>query len=287
MYRKLALLLFIGLLWAKPVLASDAIQIPLTISATGKLIIDIKVDGTPVTCIIDTGSPSFLLLDEQIVDKQRLPKKQVHSKLRFFAEERGGITYRVQFPEVQIGPLEYENIEGLTLDDVRRATGTGYNSLPNFWAQGILGMGFLENFRVKIDYPHSTLILYPAYNNLKPALYSHIEPIIPVGSSYKTATFLLDTGSTFSIVSDEVMESLGLRYQYIGTSPDRLFRGTARADSINIGPIHYQNPTFEVASHFEEFAGTDVLKGIIGYDYLKDFVLDLDFPQGHLSIEKP
>lgn len=286
--RKLALLMTLALLAAKPVLGAEGIAIPMTIAATGKLLVDIRVNDEPVTCIIDTGSPAFLIIDHAFVEKQKLEIKQVHPKLRFFAEDRGGVTYRVLLPRIRIGPLEYQNIEGLTLDDVHRATGTGYRDLPNFWAQGILGMGFLENFRVKIDYPHSTLTLYSTGKSPKPVPFSRTAPVIPVGAPEKEAPFLLDTGSTFSIVSEQAMDLLGFRYQSIGgNSHDQLFRGTARADSINIGPILYRNATFEVAAHFQDYAGNDQLQGIIGYDYLKDLVLDLNFPEGRLSVEKP
>lgn len=272
----------------KLALGSTPFELPLTIAATGKLLIDIKVNNQPVTCIIDTGSPAFLLLDQDIAEKQKLVKNPMHTKLRFFAEEYGGTTYEVTLPKVEIGPLHFEEVKALTIDNVHRATGLGYMNLPNFWAQGIVGMGFLENFRVKIDYPHHTLLLFPPENPFKPPLFSRIAPIIPVGPSGKTIPFLLDTGSTFSIVSEKVMDRLGLSYLSLGSGKqDPLFRGIAHADSINIGPVAYKDITLEVAGNFEQYAGTETISGIIGYDFLKDFILDIDFPRESLIIQKP
>jgi len=263
-------------------------DLPLTIAATGKLLIDIKVNGAPVTCIVDTGSPAFLLLDEQVANSQHLDKKPFPTAIRFFAEDRGGVTYRVNLSGVDIGPWHYENVPALTIDDVKRATGTGYMNLPNFWAQGIVGMGFLEHFHVTVDYPHSTFHLNHDGTALVPRLWSRIMPTIPVGESGKEIPFLLDTGSTFSIASEKMMTPLGLHFLSMGGhGGDALYQGTAKGDHLEIGPYAYPDATFEIADNFETFAGKSAFFGIIGYDFLKDWKVDFDFPHQTLTIQKP
>lgn len=264
---------------------AEPVELPMTVAATGKILVDIKIDGQPVTCIVDTGSPAFLLVDEAIADKENLEKIPVRANLRFFTEDAGGQTFKVLLKNVAIGSWEFSNVQALTIDDIRRATGTGYLNLPNFFAQGILGMGFLQQFHVKIDYGGNRLTLDPNYP-LTHAPFGLTAPVAPVGAATGSRNFLLDTGSTFSVISSDALEPMGISYQTLSNA-DPLFKGTTQADTLQIGNVIFHDVTLEVADHFRQYAGRTALSGIIGYDLLKGMILDFDFPHHTIMLEKP
>jgi len=266
-------------------LQADPVELPMTVAATGKILVDLKVDGEPITCIVDTGSPAFLLMDEAIADKLHLEKKLIRTKLRFFAEDVGVKTYRVKLDNIDVGPWHFENVTALTIDDVRRTTGTGYRDLPNFISNGILGMGFLQQFRVLLDYHRNRFVLTPPEHLTNPP-FSLLAPITEVSTGSGSRPFLLDTGSTFSVISSKALEPLGISYISLSGS-DPLFKGMARADKLQIGTLTMHDITLEVADHFEDYSGQSAISGIIGYDLLKEMVLDFDFPRHTLTLEKP
>lgn len=272
-----------------PSFGAEPVEIPITVAATGKILLDIRVNDKPVTCILDTGSPFFLLIDQVLVDQMGVEKSPAAIRLRFFAEDQGGDTYRATLDKVQIGPFEYRNVQAFTIDDIRRATGTGYQDLPNFWAQGILGIGFLQRYRAVIDYPHSRMLLYPPDDDTtvnNPPLVGLMIPTAKVTGPGDGVPFLIDTGSTFSVVSGDAMDQLGMSYLSM-TGGDPLFKGVAKTGDITMDDVPFQDITLEVADHFSNYAGGSAFQGIIGYDYLQNLVLDLDFPDKKIGLEKP
>jgi hypothetical protein len=100
--------------------------------------------------------------------------------------------------------------------------------------------------------------------------------------------FLLDTGSGMSVVDDEALDNVGdieIPVMGIGGFEDiQLFE----ADYISVGGAKLKGPTVAIfdLSGFSEIAGVDV-RGILGYDFISNFVLTIDYEDGFLSLFDP
>ena len=261
------------------------ISLPFTTAAGGTILVNIKIMGEPITCIVDTGTPYFMVLDETIAQNLQLKQTPLSSSLKFFIERQGERTTRVIIPKLQIGSLTYHNTSAVTAGDIRMITG-GASSLtfPNFRAQGILGMGFFHAFDMIINYPEQKIQLYPS--NSSPSFIDFSRPIIEVKGNGNEFPFLLDTGSSYSVVSEDVVKPLGMR-SYLSKNPNPPFSGIAKARRIKIDSVPFRHITLAVSQDFSSYSGSYELKGIIGYDLLRSFILNMNFPEGKIRLKRP
>jgi hypothetical protein len=77
---------------------------------------------------------------------------------------------------------------------------------------------------------------------------------------------------------------LGLNFT--PTVGDSLFKGVVQANNLSIGDTLLPSANFEVADHFSEYASGN-FQGILGYDLLQNFVLDLNFPENQIKLKNP
>src|SRR4051794_27270180 len=103
--------------------------------------------------------------------------------------------------------------------------------------------------------------------------------------------FILDTGASATILNERVAKELGLR-------AGRRERGTGTGGAIEVGMIDgvtLSMPGVEVSDQtvgafpldqFAPVAGRQV-GGIIGYDFIKEFVLEIDYAAGVLNLYEP
>jgi predicted aspartyl protease len=160
---------------------------------------------------------------------------------------------------------------------------------------GNLGYAFLSNWRIRIDYQKQRLQLTTEAAEHRddsvpfetgPGGAFILLPVLVNGSGpYR---FLLDTGASSSVLSPKLSAELGISGQPVEAlgvmgTPQAVL---ATLDSLRVGG--YTVPGLEVAiidifGYTSNAAGVAV-DGIIGYSFLKQFVVEIDYPKRRLDL---
>jgi predicted aspartyl protease len=103
--------------------------------------------------------------------------------------------------------------------------------------------------------------------------------------------FILDTGAGTSILTPELARSLGIRST--GSKKGHTAGGAvevllARVESLGVGAIRRENPDVAITDlrHLGRAVGAQV-DGDLGYNFLKQFRLTIDFHASELRLEDP
>jgi hypothetical protein len=247
----------------------------------GRIFLPLKLKGKEYTFLLDTGC-SVILFDTSL--REHLGEQKGTAEAVSYAGKV--LTCQVfDAPEAFVGPL---NI--LDCGDVHCLDLEVYRSDFNVAVDGIVGMNFLNNYVVQIDFDHSKVIF--------------LKPIESAGSDWGTgldmgfqkeapyvvgkvlpgieASFMLDTGCpSYNAVSTEVFERIQR------SEPDACFEGTidstgvttkcrvAVVSNVTFGPLDYQNMYF--LEHYFS---------ILGMPFLSRHLVTFDFPNSRLYLKK-
>ena len=100
---------------------------------------------------------------------------------------------------------------------------------------------------------------------------------VRVTANGTAATFLLDTGSEYSIVSARLAQSLGLGTERRGA------RDFAGGVSIGIGPLVLQDQRVMVMPFDTYYARGRQIDGLLGYDVFDRYAVKIDWPSRTLT----
>lgn len=163
---------------------------------------------------------------------------------------------------------------------------------------GTTGYDFLKHFRMTIDYTSQRLRLEQDNPSQPPgvAVEFQMAPhkplvIIPVHvNGYGPFQFVLDTGASASAIAPELAVRLGIpaaTSQSAGLGAGGAVKlSVAKLESLRVGTAPSQSLTVivpEMLAPLGEAVGTR-LDGIVGYDYLRNFRVTVDYPQGQLVL---
>lgn len=164
---------------------------------------------------------------------------------------------------------------------------------------GVIGYDFLKNFRVTIDYTGQQLRL--EQGTLSPSSGVAVEfqmaprkPLLIVPAEvngHGPFQFVLDTGASASAISPELAARLEItsapgQTEGLGAGGS-VSLSLAKLESLRVGQAPSHGLTVivpEMLAPLGEAVGTR-LDGIAGYDYLRNFRLTIDYPQGRLILE--
>jgi predicted aspartyl protease len=169
---------------------------------------------------------------------------------------------------------------------------------------GVIGYEFLRHFRVTVDYDRLVLVLEdpasgqpqrsrPSLAELPLRLAHPAKPLIVVPVTVDGAgphTFVLDTGASTTVIAADLAAQLGVRTQAIGAMTGGGGAITASMGvvrSLAIGAAEVVNLPVAVAG-FLVALGQVVgmpLFGIVGYNYLRKFLVTMDYPGGILRLQ--
>ncbi|MEP2653315.1 MAG: pepsin/retropepsin-like aspartic protease family protein [Paraglaciecola sp.] len=179
----------------------------------------------------------------------------------------------------------------------------------------VLGAGFLQNYIVQIDYPNEkmrfvtrdSMKLHDFVNVRVKSQKDTGRPIIKVNLNNQTDVWLLlDTGATSGVFLERSVASKNGwldKYPVVSSkSQGALSHGATDTFSLptfKIGPYELENVTVDVGSEgsitnvgsqvdtsFSRIKGTTV-RGLLGYDVLKHFILTLDYKRGQAHLGLP
>jgi hypothetical protein len=245
------------------VTAQTSVPIELT---NGHLLVNVQVNGTPTTFILDTGAERTLM-GEDVVRQLGLPRDSwVASTVLGIGgyEERpnalprslqlGGVILRrhtlIGDNSVTVGPLPITAVQGRPI-------------------AGLLGRDFISPFDLDIDLPARLLTLYnvsgcssgflpwhgtytaiPATTPIGAAL------VIPVSIDGNRLRALIDTGASSSLIAAPGMARLGLTPELLahdpggngsGIGPAPVFMRLHRFETLSVGPVTMMKPTLWVS----------------------------------------
>ena len=261
------------------------------------ILLPVEVNGEgPFEFILDTGAGTSLLSSEL---GQKLGVEIISSKQ---GQSAGGAV-SVSLAKVKslaVGPVKLENIDvGLVdLSHIGKAVGAKID--------GDLGYNFLRHFRVTIDYRESEICLddpkryefigqASAVTEVPLRLASPAKPLILVNVYANGAgpfQFAIDTGTSTTAITPEMAKQLGVVSSPIGAgttagAPVDVTAGVL--PSFQVGDARIDNLTVVVADFFAMLSnaiGTK-LDGIVGYNFLRNYKVALDYPNETLSLFAP
>ncbi|MHA2328958.1 MAG: aspartyl protease family protein, partial [Candidatus Hodarchaeales archaeon] len=183
------------------------------------------------------------------------------------------------------------------------------------WASsGLIGQSFLKNYRVTINYKDSNLELQ---QNLRsevdemidwvPFRYlenTHIITVPVYINNEGPYDFILDTGSSGTILSPNLVSKLGLKRNLTEIEKNvKEASGCSNGECLGVGGVTKGYPLkldqLSIKSAIQEKITVDVIDlkvvapkcpkldhGVIGYPFLKDFIVILDYPNKRVGFIK-
>jgi predicted aspartyl protease len=282
---------------------SKSVQLPF-ISVNNLVVVSARLNGKlPVNLLLDTGSPSNLLLDPKITRELN----QVGAREVDFSGP--GTGQRKLRGKVLIGlSLEMGEILGQDLAMVATSSKPeflkGVTKVP---IHGVLGYAFFHQFVVTIDYANSLLTVsepsyfVPALDALAlPFSLSNSKPVLQTSLTFGKRTYasrlLIDTGASHDLL---LHDDLGAKTKglLLGGSEGTLgvgFGGSIHGRKGVFHQIHmgHQVDFRNVMALFPEegqYSKTAALDqdGSIGNGLLKDYLVTIDYLRETLYLQKP
>jgi predicted aspartyl protease len=270
-----------------------AVHTTVSITRAGKsrrvLLVPVMINGKgPFQFILDTGAPTTVL-SKRFADSQHIGAQSHATGIGAAGEVSASIT---ELDSVQVGDAHRESLEAgvvANFDEIHRR-------IPD--AAGALGLDFLRNYTVIIDYAHDTVTLaedvhLPAGDESLPfeigaVLFTEVKI-----NGYGPFPFAIDTGATENALDPVIATKLNLPVRRVGSLRGAGGNGIgtgqlAEFTSLQAGPYSQHEGLIFVADIFPPLraATNHDLVGIIGYPFFGDGKVTFDFPNSRLSIVK-
>jgi len=247
----------------------------------------------PYDFVLDTGACTCLITEE-------LAHTLAISAVRTEAGMGAGGPVSIGFGSansIAVGQARAADVEiGITGELDRISAVVGVPIL------GALGSGFLSRFRLLLDYQAQTLELAESgdFSDEPDARETRLEfhlaaaekPLImiPVWLNGRGPyQFALDTGASTTVISSDVARELGIA----GSGIPRVTGGggsvaalRAKVDSITVGTAAGADSAVVILDGLEALSATlgTRLDGILGYNFLRAFIVTIDYPRQVLTL---
>jgi len=255
------------------------------------LFANVMVNGKgPYEFAIDTGAT-------QTVVSEKLAKEAgldlITSSVVFGIGGSGKVETKLyKMKELSIGDVEVKNTP----------VGTFNDPLVAQLADGILGTSILSDFIITVNYPAGQLELSrkraatPANAEVVPIWFFSNLLLLPLEVNGKKGNFVVDTGAVTTVLSHSMAAQLGVRENTPGAKVDMGIAGVGGFEGV---VLKVPDVTFKTEKNSEAFPqvvaidlkqiskmiGTEVA-GVVGYDFLSDYKLTLDYYAGEIRISK-
>ncbi len=256
----------------------------------GLLIFDIELYGKPAKALLDSGSQLNMISLKAVKDNQ---KKVQRGKEITTSGAIGSETSDI-----------YQNVP-VTLFGIKTKLGK-VSTIKKEYADIFLGLPFLNNFIIQVDYPNSRMRLLSRRNidldhheNITMKVHKGTDfPIVKVSLNDESNVWLLlDLGYSGSIFLDrEIAKREGWLKEF-SLSKTELHGAIEQLESesfwlpkMQFGPIELENikitipPKGENINLFKIDTSLTHINGVLGYNILKHFVLTIDFKIGKMHV---
>lgn len=274
MFKKFFFCIFFLVLAFKMVVAIGSTAIDIDLSNYMPVINGI-VENRQVSLIFDSGASAPLILKNCIIEKSKNIKRT--GKYSRSIDAKGEIqkSPEIIIPNINLNGLVLTNIRGYIYKpwglEIKDNSGKKEGLVPASFQEkkdGVIGIGLFYNRKVIIDYPAKKIIIFQEKNLPKPYASKHwIKSKIDIGSQgltvagrigNKTATFLIDTGATTSILKKNFVRKNNSRAQ-------RAVK-TVAFDAFQIDKLSFYLHDFQEPK----------VDGILGYNFFQNHIVCLD-----------
>jgi predicted aspartyl protease len=251
------------------------------------ILLPVKVNGQgPFDFIFDTGAGTSLLSSETA---KRLNVKVIGSKEGQSAGGKVSVSL-AKVDSLAVGEIRLDDVDVGIVDLGHIAKTIGAK------IEGDLGYNFLKHFRVTINYRDGEIRLddpkrienfgRSVQTEIPMRLAGPAKPLILVevhANGRGPFQFAIDTGTSTTAITPELAKELGVESSPIGpvTTGGAHVDVTAGAlQSFQVGGAKIDNMAVVVANFFEMLSnavGTK-LDGIVGYNFLRNFRVVIDYP---------
>ena len=279
--------------------AQTVIEVPFEL-VHGSILIQTRVNGLgPFWMMLDTGAdPSIVELGTA---KSAGLKIAANGQQGSAGGTDANLAYETSLPQVQLGDLTATNVDAMAMDLSKLSTALGRP------IGGVLGYSLLKARIVQIDYPGRKVRFYSSAPSCAGAarsplpkctalLFQYKDDILVTGVKVngKRVTANLDTGSngTFQLTPAAV-DKLGLSEEVARAEASGSigFNGALKnrqgtVHRVTVGTILEHDPkvVFYGKGMGMDSEPWDIR---IGSEFLKDFVVTLDYPHGKITLAVP
>lgn len=272
---------------------SASVRFRLAGGAQPLILVPVEVnDHGPFDFILDTGAGTSLL-STQLAEKLKV--KVLGSKQ---GQSAGGAVSvsLAKADSFSIGDARLTDIDVGIVDLTHIGTTVGAR------IDGDLGYNFLRHFRVSIDYEKSQLrfddprridVFHRGARTEVPLhLANPAKPLILVdvhANRKGPFRFAIDTGTSTTAITPELAKKLGVSASPVGqgtTAGAHVAVTAGVLDSFMVGGAKLENMAVVMADFFgalSEAVGTK-LDGIVGYNFLRNYKVIVDYPNERLSL---
>jgi predicted aspartyl protease len=258
------------------------------------ILLPTRVNGAgPFDFILDTGAGTSLLSTELA---QQLNIKVLGTKEGQSAGGKVSVSL-AKVESLALGQAKIEDVEvGIVdLGHIGKAIGTKID--------GDVGYNFLKHFRVTIDYQTSEIRFddpkrienfgKPSKPEIPMRLASPAKPLVLVdvyANGRGPFQFAIDTGTSTTAISPEAAQQLGIDSSPIGpltTGGSQVNVTAGNLKSFQVGGARIDDLVVVVADFFamlSQAVGAK-LDGIVGYNFLRNFRVVMDYPSEKFRLE--
>jgi predicted aspartyl protease len=251
----------------------------------GIFLVDARVNGSPAVLVLDTGA-EHSLLDREFA--QRLDLHPVaHANLQTPYSSKNVDVILV--PHLDIQSVPSSSLRMMTDDLAATSEALGVH------IDGVLGNDVIRKFPVKLDYSVGSV----TFGRISVAPHGVPIKLRRIGNRYFAhlkfdgipLTFLLDTGTNFSVLSSSGWSRLNQDKKALPVIDGVRSSGTSAPSKLvcirqmTVGGTSYENLPMRVQPHTSAgFFSNPNVDGLLGSDFLKQFVVSLHFANDSLYL---
>jgi predicted aspartyl protease len=251
----------------------------------GTFLIDARVNGFPAVLLLDTGA-EYSVIDRKFAQRLGLHPVAEASLQRPYSSEKTEI---MLVTDLDIQSVHSTDTKVMT-DDLAASSGA-----LGVHIDGVLGNDFLCKFTVTLDYSAGSVTFnhIPVLHHGVPIKLHRIGNLyfVHLNSDGVSLIFLLDTGTNFSALSNSGWSRQNESKRALPVIDGVRSSGTTATSKLvcihqlTIGRASYENLPMRVqpptSAGFFANAGVD---GLLGSDFLKQFVVSLDLANDALYL---
>jgi predicted aspartyl protease len=278
-----------------PVLSASSTKLKFRLAGGAQPLILLPVlvnDEGPFDFILDTGAGTSLLSTELA---KQLDLTVISSRE---GQTAGG---KVSVSLAKVRSLAVGEVK-LTDVDVGIVDLSQIGQAVNAKIDGDLGYNFLKHFRITIDYRRGEIRFEDpvrreyfggsARTQIPMRLANPAKPLILVdvhANGKGPFQFAVDTGTSTTAITPELAQELGLASAPVGpvtTGGGQIAMTAGTLDSFMVGAVRVDNMTV-VAGDFFAMLSSAVgakLDGIVGYNFLRNYKVVIDYPNEILRL---
>jgi predicted aspartyl protease len=251
----------------------------------GTFLVDARMNGSPAVLLLDTGA-EHSILDREFAKRLGLRPVAYADLQRPYSSEN---TEVILVPDLDIQSVHCSGLRMMTDDLAATARALGVR------IDGVVGNDVMRKFTITLDYSAGSV----TFGRISVAPHGVPIKLRRIGNRYFAhsnldrvpLTFLLDTGTNFSVLSNSGWSKLNQDKKVVSVIDGVRSSGTSAPSKLvcihemTIGHTSYENVAMRVQPPTSAgFLSNADVDGLLGSDFLRQFVVSLDLANDSLYL---